>query len=331
MYSLIFCFVSNIILYMKVVIVGYGEMFSSLIAGVMNAGHEIVGVFRHENVLYSPFKRFIFDKLIPSADRLFVKNLGLHDIKAKSVNSEKFQDEIKRLNADIILVCSWSEKFSAQTLNTPKIACINTHPSLLPKYRGPNPYTQVILSGEETSGITFHLMDVNYDTGAILHQKQTEVSKEDTGLSLKLKCCNIARKEIVNLFETFEDKISNPISQNEKDATYFHQVELGDSILNFKEETANEIERRIRALTPWLNCHIAYKNEFFKFERYKILPRKSIKEPATIVKKSGRTLAIVCNDNKIIEFYGLKLKRPIAQLFTGLYIKHFVDINSQVK
>lgn len=331
MYSLIFCFVSNIILYMKVVIVGYGEMFSSLIAGVMNAGHEIVGVFRHENVLYSPIKRYLFDRLVPSADRLFVKNLGLYDIKAKSVNSPKFQEEIKRLGADIILVCSWSERFSAQTLNTPKIACINTHPSLLPKYRGPNPYTQVILKGEETSGVTFHLMDVNYDTGAILHQSETQVSKEDTGLSLKLKCCDIARKEIVNLFETFDDKISNPISQNEKDATYYNQLALGDSILNFRDETSEEIERRIRALTPWLNCHIAYKDEFFEFEKYKIFSRKSIKEPSTIVKKSNNSISIVCKDNKIIEFSGLKLKRPIAKYFTGLYLKHFVDINSKVR
>ena len=98
---------------MKIVIVGYGEMFNALITGVLNSGHEIAGVFRKENILYSPFRRLVYDWIMPSEDRLFVKSLGLNDIKAESVNSGKFIEEIKRLNTDIILVGSWGEKFSS--------------------------------------------------------------------------------------------------------------------------------------------------------------------------------------------------------------------------
>ncbi len=177
---------------MKIIIVGYGEMFDALIAGVLSSGHEIVGVYRHENVLYNPIIRFLHDIFLPSGNMLFIKSLGLYDIKAKSVNSEKFRNEVRNLDADIILVGSWSEKFSIETIKSPKITCVNTHPSLLPKFRGPNPYIQTILADETKSGITFHLMDKNYDTGLILHQAQTNITEEETGLSLKLKCCELA-------------------------------------------------------------------------------------------------------------------------------------------
>ena len=243
---------------MKIVIVGYGEMFRSIISGVLKTQHEIVGVFRQENILYSPLKKFFYDVFRPSDDYNFIKTQQLPEIKAKSVNSPEFIDALKKLKPDIVLVGSWSEKFSVQTINIPKKGCVNVHPALLPQYRGPNPYAQVILNSEDKTGVTFHLMDVNYDTGSILHQKEVPMSFVDTGKSLKHKCCDVARQEVQVLLDSYTEKFKNQISQNEKEATYQCQLSLADSILDFSKETSFEIDRRIRALTPWLNCHICY-------------------------------------------------------------------------
>ncbi|MBQ4122724.1 hypothetical protein IJD44_03250 [bacterium] len=314
---------------MKIVVVGYGEMFDSLVAGVMDSGHDLVGVFRHENVLYNPVKRFLYDACLPSDNRIFSRSLGLYDIKAKSVNSKKFRDEIKKLKADIILVGSWSEKFSKQTIETPTIACVNVHPSLLPKYRGPNPYTQVILNNEKITGISFHVMDEKYDNGAILHQMQTIISPEETGISLKLKCCDIVRKEVSVLLKTFANKFKNKSVQNNDDATYYPQISLMDSILNFDNETSEQIDRKIRALTPWLNCHIPYKDEFFEFKSYKIMDKYETAPSSSIIKKTNEDLYIVCKDFKVIKFSNVKLKRPVLRWFNKLYLKFFVRINSK--
>ena len=312
------------IIYMKIVVVGYGEMFDSLLAGIIKSGNEISGVFRRENILYCPIKRFLLDIFFPSQNKIFVKSLGIYDIKARSVNSEKFRNEIKKLNADLIIVGSWSEKFSMQTINSPNIACINTHPSLLPKFRGPNPYSQTILFGEKQTGITFHLMDVNYDTGAILHQSKVNISNEETGFSLKHKCCELARKEIEVLLNSFETKYQNALSQNETESSYQHHLTLKDSIIDFNNETSIDISKKIRALSPWMKCHIPYKNEFFEFKTYKILKKPSKKHPGTIVKKTEDSLFIVCKDAKVIKFSKVKLKRPILRWFNKFYLKYFV-------
>lgn len=314
---------------MNIVVVGYGEMLDALIAGIKDTKHNIVGVFRHENVVYNPLNKLVHDVFKPTGNLIFIRNLGLYDIKANSVNSDKFREEIKRLNTDVIIVGSWSEKFSIQTINTPKVACINVHPSLLPKYRGPNPYTQAIKNGEYKTGITFHLMDVNYDTGAILLQAETDISEEETGLSLKLKCAELAREQVPVLLKGLKKKIENSTSQNEKESSYFHHAPISETIINFEKQSSIEITRNIRAFTPWVQCHIPYSNEFFTFKTYKVIEKISKKPPATIIKKTDDSLFIVCKDNVVMKFSGLRLKRPLLNLFTPLYIKKFVKTKTK--
>ena len=314
---------------MKIVIVGYGEMLQAVVSGVLKTKHQIVGVFRHENVLYRTFLSRLLEKIKPSMDSNFIRNLKLYDIKASSVNSQEFRDELKKLKADVVLVSSWSEKFSMQTINMLKHGCINVHPALLPKYRGPNPYIHVIMNQETESGVTFHQMDVNYDTGAILHQASIPVLPNDTGMSLKLRCCDLAHQEVQVLFNNFKEKFSNPISQNEKEATYQAQFPLADCILNFEKETAAEIDRKIRALTPWAKTFIPHKNQFFEFENYKVYNKTSEKDAAQIIRITENSVFIVCADKNVIEFSGLKLKSPLHSLFTSLYLHKFLKVNSK--
>lgn len=314
---------------MKIVIVGYGEMLQALISGVLKTKHQVVGVFRHEKVIQNQFICKITDFLKPSIDFNFIKNLGLYDINAKSVNSQEFRDEIKKLKADLILVGSWSEKFSMQTINAVKYGCVNVHPSLLPKYRGPNPYIHVILNNEKITGVTFHNMDVNYDTGSIVHQASTSVFPNDTGMSLKLRCCDLAQHEVKNFLENFKEKMSHPLSQSEKEATYQHQLHLSETILNFEKETTAQIDTRIRALTPWTKTYIPYNGQFFEFENYKIYHKVCDKELAQIVRITNNSIFIVCADKKVIEFSGIKLKAPLGGILTGFYVNNFLKVNSK--
>ena len=315
---------------MKIVIVGYGEMLQALISGVMTTNHEIVGVFRHENVIFSRFKNFFMENFQPTNDYLYIKNLKLNDIQATSVNSKEFRAEIEKLEADIILVGSWSEKFEMQTINIPKVACINVHPSLLPKYRGPNPYIQTILANEKVSGITFHLMDVNYDTGGMLIQAKANIDLNETGATLKSKCCALAKREVVTLLKDINAYINAPVSQNEKEATYQHQIKISECILNFEQETSEQIDRRIRALTPFIKCVVPHnKYQFLEFEQCKIYNKPTEKEAGSIIKITNNSIFVVCKDKKVMEFIDLKLKMIPNKFFTKLYINKFVKIGDK--
>ena len=92
---------------LKVVIIGYGEMFTNLIAAALDANCEIVGVLRKDTVKYPPFYKKLKDIFNPSVEYSYIKSYNLPEIQARGVNTEEFRKKLLKLNPDIILVGSW--------------------------------------------------------------------------------------------------------------------------------------------------------------------------------------------------------------------------------
>lgn len=289
---------------LKVVIIGYGEMFTNLIAGTLDANCEIVGVFRKERLKYPRFIRALKDQLNPSVEYNYIKSYKLPEIKAKSVNSKEFKKALLKLNPDIILVGSWGEKIKKEIYSLPKIATINAHPSLLPKYRGPNPYFWVIRNQEQVSGVTFHLVDKGYDTGAILAQEEVKIYPSDTGKSLKERTVLVARGVVCELLKDLQEDIIIPLQQNEEKASYYSYPE--DLELDFTK-TAEKNYALTRAIHPWGNAYFYMNNVCYKVLHNSV----EILENTTEYKDAGRiitqndktrTIGILCGDNKVLTF-----------------------------
>jgi len=314
---------------MNVIITGYGGMFRALIEGVLKSKHNISGVLRHERVIKSPLKLYFDDAALPSDDYLFIKNHKLHEIKASSVNSENFRQAVKKLKADAVITGSWSEKFSEETLKVLPFCFVNVHPSLLPKYRGPNPYAQAILHNEKISGITFHLMDKKYDTGAVLLQKEVKIMPDDTAGSLKLRCCAAAKQEIRFLLDNFKELYRNRKEQNEADASYQSRIHLKEAVLEFEKEDSEEISRRIRAFSPRLKCFIPINGEFLTFSSFKIIPVRINCLPGTIIRKTSDSVCIACRDNAAMCFYNTELVRPFSKCISKIFMDKFVKVNDR--
>ena len=311
---------------LKVVIIGYGEMFTNLIAGALDANCEISGVFRYERVKYSPVIRHIKDIFNPSLDYNYIKSYNLHEIDARSVNTKKFKKELLKLNPDIILVGSWGEKISKGIYDLPKIASINAHPSLLPKYRGPNPYFWAIRNQELTSGITFHLINDNYDTGAILAQEEIKIFPSDTSESLKKRTVLTARGVVCELLKDLSEDIIIPLTQREDKATYFSYPD--DLELDFNNSAA-ENSALIRAAHPWNNAYFFNGTTCLlaKPEGIEIIENTTeYKTPKTITAcdANNKSISILCGDNKILKFcitHEKKCDRPFITNYLKQDIK----------
>ena len=98
----------------------------------------------------------------------------------KNLNEKEFLNKIRNLNADLGVVASYNKKFPKELLRLPKDGFINLHPSKLPDYRGANPYSHVIINGEEESAITLHFMDEEFDTGDIISQYRFSLDLNET-------------------------------------------------------------------------------------------------------------------------------------------------------
>ncbi len=310
---------------MKVVILGKGEMLSNLIEGTLDAGCDIVGVLRYERVAYPAWRLSLTDFFKPANDLTIIKQHKLYEINCKSANSEAFKKEILRLNADVILVGTWGEKLKKDVINLPVIASVNVHPSLLPKYRGPNPYLQTILHRENKSGLTFHLMNEEFDKGAILAQKEIQILPNETSKELKERTVFQARLLCSEVLKKLEYGLVIPIEQNEDEMSYFPNISEYDKMLDFEKESAEEIHARIRAFHPWLPTYVTYKNKFFIPNPYKlkiILAQKGSVGDIIETDYTHCSITVQCKDGKALKMDGVKLYGFFNRPFTKLFIKN---------
>lgn len=312
---------------LKVVIIGYGEMLSNVIAGTLDSGSKIVGVFRHDKIKTSKFGLWLKDMISPEQEYSYIKSYRLPEISAKSVNDEGFRKQLLRLNPDIMIVASWSEKISKQTFDIPKLATINVHPSLLPKYRGPNPYVQVIKNREQKTGVTIHLVDEGLDTGAILDSREVEISDCDTGKELKTKVTLKARGAICELLQKMDEDVVFPIAQKEDCATYYSND--FDTDIDFNNDV-EDIIAQIKAIHPWGKTFFYHKNAIFSPNPYRVVKISSeIDAPVGSVVATDykdRSITVMCKNSTLLKMSGLNLYGQYRRFLTKGYIKRFVSV-----
>lgn len=313
---------------MKVVILGKGLMLANIILGALDAGAEIVGVFRYESTCNSRFRMVFEDFFKPAPEVTLINSLKLKQIRFKSANDSRFRKLLVSWNVDLIIVGTWKERISKQTFVIPKIATVNVHPSLLPRYRGPNPYLQTILHGEKSSGVTLHLMNETYDCGAILKQEKVEILDSDTSKELREKSVRVARNLVCEFLQDLNNRILTPVAQDERYASYYPNISGNEKMLDFNFQSSVEISRTIRALHPFLPTYITYKDNFFIVNPYSftILQDNCDEKSGTIIAKNPEktSLTIVCADKKAIRFSDLKLYK--VELSTKKFIQEKVQI-----
>lgn len=313
---------------MRVVVLGKGLMLANIVLGVLDAGADVVGVFRYEETCNSRLKMLFDDFFKPAPEVTLINKLKIRQIRLKSANGPLFRKLMVTLNVDLIIIGTWRERLEKETFNLPTVASVNVHPSLLPKYRGPNPYLQNILHDEKYSGVTLHLVTEKFDNGPILKQEKVEILDSDTSQELRDRSVRTARKLVTELISDLDNKVLTPVAQNEKLATYYPNISGDERMLDFKFQTSDEISRTIRALHPFLPCYITYLNKFFIVNPYnfKILQESFSANAGDIVAKNPEksSITILCADDKAIRFTDLKLYK--AERKTKEFIKSEVVV-----
>lgn len=187
-------------------------------------------------------------------------------------------------------------KISQELLDTARIAGINYHDSLLPKYAGCNATTWSILNNESSHGITWHIMDEIIDNGPILEQVSLAIEAHDTALSLNLKCYQAAIKAFLNLAPKLQQtdyiaelKNKGAFPSNKKDYYAKNRKVENDGYIDWSGPAAN-IERLFRALyfgeyeNPLTPCKIRIRdNLVLKPQELYICNESSHESPGSIL------------------------------------------------
>jgi len=219
--------------------------------------------------------------LTPSPVKLVAKKYNISVVQPEKIQNSKYK--IQNLRPDLIICAAYGQLIPAEILKIPRYGCLNIHPSLLPKYRGPSPIQYAILNGDKETGVTIILMDEKMDHGEIISNFKFLISKKFTYPELSQKLAEIGVKL---LLETIPKWINGEIkakAQDESEATYTKILKKEDGKIDWARPP-EEIERKIRAFNPWPGAFTFWKKNKKKI-MIKILEAEVSKNNKLIIKK----------------------------------------------
>ncbi len=158
-------------------------------------------------------------------------------------NKNSFPPELYNTEWDFFLVASYGKILKKETLNLPRRGCLNIHPSLLPKFRGPSPYVSAILADERETGVTLMLMEETMDTGPILAQARIAIAPEDwppKGLLLSQMLFTEGVNLLAEALPQWLEGTLEPEPQNESEATYTKKFGDADARLNLNGDARGQ-------------------------------------------------------------------------------------------
>ena len=220
---------------------------------------QVVGVYTQTD---KPSGRSRIDEA--PAVKGFALERGMEVFQPPSLRRAEAQQELASLRPEVIVVAAYGKILPPEVLSVPDYSCLNVHPSLLPKYRGPSPVATAILDGEAYTGTTIMLMDQGMDTGPILAQRSVPIrGGVDTTQSLTCRLFQLGAELLKEVIPQWLKGNIVPQPQNHLLGTVTKKLEKGDGEAMW-ELSAEELERRVRAFTPWPGLFTYWEGKLLK-------------------------------------------------------------------
>ncbi len=206
-------------------------------------------------------------RLLPSAVKKVAEELRIDLYQPERIRSEDAQERIRELKPDAMIVVAYGQILPASLIGAPELGTLNVHASLLPRHRGPAPIEWAILNGDRETGVTIMQMDAGVDTGPILKQRQTPIARAETAPELEARLAALGGALLVETLAAVGQGAIEPTPQSSDGATHAPRLKAEDGKLDPQTMTAEEIDRRVRALAERVGTWMRIKDEDVKIFR----------------------------------------------------------------
>jgi len=246
---------------------GTPEFAIPALAGVLEAGHEVVAVYcqpprpagRGQKETPTPVHKFALEHNLPVYTPLSLKDAETQDI-------------FKHHNADAAIVAAYGLLLPKQILEATKFGCLNIHPSLLPRWRGAAPIQRTIMAGDKETGVAIMQMDAGLDTGDILMEEKFTIPE---GVNAGQLHDILAKISVPLLLQVLQDiKIVPHTQQSADGVAYAHKISKDECKIDW-HLPANVIRNKILGLAPHPSAFFLYKGEAIKVSDCKLVEGSS--------------------------------------------------------
>jgi methionyl-tRNA formyltransferase len=231
---------------MRIIFIGAGEIGVPTLQSLLRSNeHKITAVVTQPD---KPVGRA--QQIEPTPIKRALAGTTISILQPERIKGRQAIEEIGALQPDTIVVMAYGQILPREVLEIPRIACLNLHASLLPRWRGAAPIQAAIAAGDLQTGITVMYMAEGLDTGDILLQRRIDILPTDTGSSLHGRLAHIAPEALLEALQMLAKGNAPRIPQDNPLATYAPKLTRDNGKIDWSEP-AEIIERKIRAFNPW--------------------------------------------------------------------------------
>lgn len=257
----------------------------------------------------------------------YAESQGIEVFTPLSLKTPDDQKAFLELNADVAIVAAYGLILPKVILDAPRYGCINIHASLLPRWRGASPIQQSVWHGDAKSGVSIMQMDIGLDTGPVIVDGDVPILADTTASSLHNQLSDIGGQLIVKTLDMLSilpaDQNRLPsIPQDDPRVTYAPLLKKEDGHIHWAQ-TAEAIDRQIRALNPWPGVVTYLGDQAFKVLEASIQTDQTSDDPVgTVLNKKGD---VICGDGTVLRIQILqphgKKAMDFSSAINGGYIK----------
>ena len=258
---------------MRVVYMGTPAFAIPPLEELLASGYNLVGVYtqpdrpagRGRSMEASPVKTYALER-------------GLNVLQPTSLRNPDAHSQLAALAPDLIAIAAYGRILPPEVIGMSSGGCVNVHPSLLPRHRGPSPVAFTILEGDEMAGVSIMLLDEGMDSGPVIAQEVEPILPEDTTETLTDRLFRRGAKLLVDSLPRFlqGDMISQP--QDEARATYAPRLTKEAGEIRW-ELSAESIWRQVRAYHPWPGSYTRWEGRLLKVLEAVPLPGTGVDVP----------------------------------------------------
>ena len=296
---------------MRVVFLGTPEFALPSLRALLDNEYEVCAVFTQPD---RPSGRG--QKPQPSPVKLYAQDKGIRVFQPEKIRKEENHPIFEELLPDVIVVVAYGQILPGWLLLSPRLASINVHGSLLPRYRGAAPIPWAILNGDSITGITTMLIDEKLDAGPILLQRKVLIPLTITAGELSADLSAVGADLLVQTLEDLKKGTIHPILQEESLVSWAPRISKEMAQISW-QKSALEIHNQIRAMNPWPVAYTFFRNE--RLQIWRSLPESQVCDtrhlPGTFLGMTQSGIRVQCGGGTVLDV--LEVQRAAKSRVTG--------------
>jgi methionyl-tRNA formyltransferase len=206
------------------------------------------------------------NQLRPSPVKVVAEAAGLPVYQPKSLRREEAAEPLREWQPDVIVVAAFGQILRPHVLYLPPHGSINVHASLLPRWRGASPIQHAIMAGDTESGVTLMRMDEGLDTGPMLVQEALPIGPRETAAMLHDRLAALGADMLRRRLDDILAGRIQPVLQPDTGFTYAPMIAREEGEIDWSRDAA-ELDRLVRAMTPWPGAYTWWNGQPFKIVR----------------------------------------------------------------